>query len=317
MNVLITGGAGFVGANLVRELLNSGHVPSVLDDFSTGLASNLTGLEVEIFEGSLEDQEIVAKAARGVDAIVHLGARGSVPRSLRNPVATHNVNVTGTLNVMEAARTYGAHVIFSSSSSVYGKNGELPKNEKMWTAPLTPYAASKLAAEGYIESYQSSYGVPVSIFRFFNVFGPWQRPDHVYAAVIPKWIWKAMNGIPIEVFGDGKQSRDFTFVETVTKIFVETINEVRTWSGPINLAYGRSMTLLDVVEELRAYFPELKVKFSEQRPGDVKHSQNNPTKLKSYFPEVDPVNFRDSFRETIQWMSNNEGKIIGGPQVSD
>lgn len=155
MKVLVTGGAGFVGANLVRALFGSGHEPSVLDDFSTGLYSNLAGLDLEIFEGSVEDQDLVFKATQGVDAIVHLGARGSVPRSLRNPIATHNVNATGALNVMEAARKSGTHVIFSSSSSVYGSNVELPKNENMWTQPLTPYAASKLAAEGYIESYQS------------------------------------------------------------------------------------------------------------------------------------------------------------------
>jgi UDP-glucose 4-epimerase len=201
MKVLVTGGGGFVGTNLVRALLNSGHEPSVLDDFTTGLVSNLAGIGIEIFEGSVENQDLVLKAAKGVDSIVHLGARGSVPRSLRNPIATHNVNATGTLNVLEAARKCSAHVIFSSSSSVYGSNNELPKNEKMWTMPLTPYAASKLAAEGYLESYQSSFDIPVSIFRFFNVFGPWQRPDHVYAAVIPKWIWKAMNDAPIEVFG--------------------------------------------------------------------------------------------------------------------
>jgi UDP-glucose 4-epimerase len=317
MKVLVTGGAGFIGTNLVKALQGAGHQPSVLDDFSTGLSSNVAGLGVEIFEGSLEDLKLVERAARGVDAIAHLGARGSVPRSLKNPLATHSVNATGTLNVMEAARTHGAQVIFSSSSSVYGSNEELPKNEKMWTSPMTPYAASKLAGEGYVEAYQSSYGVPVSAFRFFNVFGPWQRPDHDYAAVIPKWIWKAMNNQSIEVFGDGTQSRDFTYVGTVVKVLLDALENKKTWHGPLNLAFGNRITLNETIDILQKQFPSLDVKYIEQRKGDVLHSQSNPEMLRQVFPNVTPVNFEVALLETINWLKSHSGSIVGGPKVLD
>ena len=317
MKVLVTGGAGFIGTNLVKALINAGHEPRVLDDFSTGLASNVSDLGIEVHRGSLEERELVEKCARGVDAIAHLGARGSVPRSLKNPLATHSVNATGTLHVMEAARSVGAHVIFSSSSSVYGRNEELPKDEKMWTLPLTPYAASKLAGEGYVEAYQSSYGVPVSAFRFFNVFGPWQRPDHDYAAVIPKWIWKAMNNESIEVFGDGTQSRDFTYVGTVVNILVDAIENKKTWNGPVNLAFGNRITLNETLEILKKQFNALDVKFVEQRKGDVLHSQSNPEMLRQLFPGATPVDFEVALLETIAWLRNNAASIVGGPKVTD
>ena len=317
MKVLVTGGAGFIGTNLVKALINAGHEPRILDDFSTGLASNVSGLGIEVHRGSLEERELVEKCARGVDAIAHLGARGSVPRSLKNPLATHSVNATGTLHVMEAARAVGAHVIFSSSSSVYGRNEELPKDEKMWTLPLTPYAASKLAGEGYVEAYQSSYGVPVSAFRFFNVFGPWQRPDHDYAAVIPKWIWKAMNNESIEVFGDGTQSRDFTYVGTVVNILVDAIENKKTWNGPVNLAFGNRITLNETLEILKKQFNAIDVKFVEQRKGDVLHSQSNPEMLRQLFPGVTPVDFEVALLETIAWLRNNSASIVGGPKVTD
>lgn len=317
MKVLVTGGAGFIGTNIVKALLHTGHEPRILDDFSTGLAFNVSDLGIEIHPGSLEDLELVKKSANGVDAIAHLGARGSVPRSLKNPVATHSVNATGTLHVMEAARSAGAHVIFSSSSSVYGRNEELPKDEKMWTLPLTPYAGSKLAGEGYVEAYQSSYGVPVSAFRFFNVFGPWQRPDHDYAAVIPKWIWKAMNNESIEVFGDGTQSRDFTYVGTVVKVLLDTLENKKTWHGPINLAFGNRITLNETIAILRKQFTSLDVHFVEQRKGDVLHSQSNPEMLRQLFPGVTPVDFEVALLETIDWLRNNSSSIVGGPKVTD
>lgn len=317
MKVLITGGAGFIGTNLTRALLDAGHEPRVLDDYSTGLASNVSGLGIEVIQGSLENLEVVKRSVRGVDVVAHLGARGSVPRSLKNPLATHSVNATGTLHVMEAVRENGTHVIFSSSSSVYGRNEELPKNERMWTLPLTPYAASKLAGEGYVESYQSSYGIPVSAFRFFNVFGPWQRPDHDYAAVIPKWIWKAMNKQSIEVFGDGTQSRDFTYVGTVVNVLLDAIVEKKTWHGPVNLAFGNRITLNETIEILKKQFNSLDVKFVEQRKGDVLHSQSNPEMLRQLFPDITPVDFEVALLETIDWLRTHSVSIVGGPKVID
>ena len=203
--------------------------------------------------------------------MVHLGARGSVPRSLRNPQATHEVNATGTLNVLEACRRTGAHLVFSSSSSVFGASPVIPKREDVLTAPLTPYAASKLAAEAYIQAYQHSFGVPALTLRFFNVYGPWQRPDHDYAAVIPKWIWRAMRGEEIIINGDGSITRDFTHVDDVVDVIVRSMNERVEYPSPVNLAFGRPVSLLDVVDQLREHFRDVKPVFAPPREGDIQH----------------------------------------------
>jgi UDP-glucose 4-epimerase len=199
MKVLITGGAGFIGTNLTLRLLKSGYDVKVLDDLSTGLRQNISK-DAEFINGSILETSQINRVIEDCEVVVHLGARGSVPRSIKDPVATHNVNSTGTLNVLEAARTLKLHYIFSSSSSVYGSNMVLPKNEDMVLRPITPYAASKMSGEGLSLAYAKTYNLPVSTFRFFNVFGPWQRPDHEYAAVLPKWISQCMRGDEIEIF---------------------------------------------------------------------------------------------------------------------
>ena len=315
--IAVTGGAGFIGSNLVERLLSKGHEVTVVDDLSTGLKSNLDLNEITFHELSLTNRDGLAKALNGVDAIVHLGARGSVPRSLKNPIATHDVNATGTLNVLEAARTNGAQVIFSSSSSVYGRNGQLPKDESMWLSPLTPYAASKLAAEGYVQAYGAAYEVPVTLLRFFNVFGPKQRPDHEYAAVLPKWIWKAMNNEAIDVYGDGSQTRDFTYVRTVLDVIEDALNRsVRTESA-VNLAYGNRISLLTTIELLKSHFPDLKVNFIDIRPGDVKDSQNDPALLKKLFPDVTPTEFPVALSETVNWLKEFGQSVANGPATVD
>ena len=315
--IAVTGGAGFIGSNLVERLLSKGHEVTVVDDLSTGLKSNLDLNKITFHELSLTNRDGLAKALNGVDAIVHLGARGSVPRSLKNPIATHDVNATGTLNVLEAARSNGAQVIFSSSSSVYGRNGQLPKDESMWLSPLTPYAASKLAAEGYVQAYGAAYEVPVTLLRFFNVFGPKQRPDHEYAAVLPKWIWKAMNNEAIDVYGDGSQTRDFTYVRTVLDVIEDAINRGVRTEGAVNLAYGNRISLLTTIELLKAHFPDLKVKFLEDRPGDVKNSQNDPVLLKELFPSVVPTEFEIALNETINWLKEFGQSVANGPATVD
>ena len=315
--IAVTGGAGFIGSNLVERLLSKGHEVTVVDDLSTGLKSNLDLNKITFHELSLTNRDGLAKALNGVDAIVHLGARGSVPRSLKNPIATHDVNATGTLNVLEAARANGAQVIFSSSSSVYGRNGQLPKDESMWLSPLTPYAASKLAAEGYVQAYGAAYEVPVTLLRFFNVFGPKQRPDHEYAAVLPKWIWKAMNNEAIDVYGDGTQTRDFTYVRTVLDVIEDALNRsVRTESA-VNLAYGNRISLLTTIELLKSHFPDLKVNFIDIRPGDVKDSQNDPALLKKLFPDVTPTEFPVALSETVNWLKEFGQSVANGPATVD
>jgi len=315
--IAVTGGAGFIGSNLVERLLSHGHEITVVDDLSTGLKSNLDLTKITFNELSLTDREGLAKAVKGVDAIVHLGARGSVPRSLKNPIATHDVNATGTLNVLEAARSNGAHVIFSSSSSVYGRNGQLPKDESMWLSPLTPYAASKLAAEGYVQAYGAAYDVPVTLLRFFNVFGPKQRPDHEYAAVLPKWIWKAMNNVAIDVYGDGSQTRDFTYVRTVLDVVDDALNRGVRTEGAVNLAYGNRISLLTTIDLLRSHFPDLKVNFQGDRPGDVKNSQNDPVLLKKLFPSIKPTEFEVALNETVIWLKEFGQSIANGPATVD
>ena len=315
--IAVTGGAGFVGTNLIRALLKENLEVVIIDDFSTGLKSNLKGLDIELQEISLVDAEKVGKALEKSEYIFHLGARGSVPRSIMNPRATMDVNVTGTLNVLESARRTGAAVAFSSSSSVYGSNLELPKNEKMWMAPLTPYAASKLSAEAVVASYAASFGFSAITYRFFNIFGPWQRPDHDYAAVIPKWIWKLVHNERIEVFGDGNQSRDFTYIDTVVSILIQGLKEKINHPNPINLAFGSRITLNQCIDELRAKFPMLKVNYSTERAGDVKDSQNNPTLLNSLFPKIKPVGFSEALENTYQWFLENGSSIANGPRITD
>ena len=315
--IAVTGGAGFIGSNLVERLLSKGHEVTVVDDLSTGLKSNLDLNKITFHELSLTNRDGLAKALNGVDAIVHLGARGSVPRSLKNPIATHDVNATGTLNVLEAARTNGAQVIFSSSSSVYGRNGQLPKDESMWLSPLTPYAASKLAAEGYVQAYGAAYEVPVTLLRFFNVFGPKQRPDHEYAAVLPKWIWKAMNNEAIDVYGDGSQTRDFTYVRTVLDVIEDAINRGVRTEGAVNLAYGNRISLLTTIDLLKSHFPHLQVNFIDIRPGDVKDSQNDPVLLKKLFPDVTPTEFPVALSETVNWLKEFGQSVANGPATVD
>ena len=306
MKILVTGGAGFVGTNLVRRLLVEGHVPVVFDDFSTGLESNLAGLDVEVHRGSLVDPEFVARAVDGAESVVHVGARGSVPRSIEFPVPTHEVNATGTLNVLEAARASGVHVTMSSSSSVYGANPLLPKIERTWTQPLSPYAASKLAGEGYMLGYQASYGMPTLVFRFFNIFGPWQRPDHDYAAVVPKWLWKAMTGQVIEVHGDGTQTRDFTYVDSVIDVLVDAVERQVSLDTPVNLAFGRRHSLLDVLERIeRLLGVTPRVEFVAARVGDVKNSENDPALLRSVFPSVEPVDLDPALERTAAWLEGH------------
>jgi len=305
MKVLITGGAGFIGTNLTLGLLNNGFNVKVFDDLSTGLKQNISK-DAEFVNASILETSQINKAIEDCEVVVHLGARGSVPRSIKDPVATHNVNSTGTLNVLEAVRTSKSHYIFSSSSSVYGSNMILPKNEGMVLRPITPYAASKMSGEGLSLAYAKTYGLPVSTFRFFNIFGPWQRPDHEYAAVVPKWISKCMKGDEIEIFGDGEQTRDFTYVGTVVNVIIDCISNKILHPEPVNLAYGNNISLNQVTELLKNSFPDLKVKNLSPRVGDVLHSKNDPTLIQSLYPNVNVEEFETSLQKTINWFKKTK-----------
>jgi UDP-glucose 4-epimerase len=315
--VAVTGGAGFIGSNLTRRLISEDYDVVIVDDLSTGLLSNIDKEKTEFHHISITDSKALGAALKDCETIFHLAARGSVPRSIKNPVATNDVNATGTLNVLEAARTHSAHVIFSSSSSVYGRNMQLPKDESMWLGPMTPYAASKLAAEGYVQAYAAAYGVPTTLLRFFNVFGPRQRPDHEYAAVLPKWIWLAMQGRAIDVYGDGSASRDFTYVDTVLDIAMTAMKEKVLTEGAMNLAYGNRIFLNETIEMLRKHFPDLQVNYKPERLGDVKESQNDPILLKKLFPKVQPKLFEDALSETVDWLKEFGQSVANGPATVD
>ena len=306
MKVVVTGGAGFIGANLCRHLAASDQVDEVVafDDLSTGFESNLDGVPARLVRGTILSPEELDAVAEGAAAFVHLAARPSVPRSIIDPVASHEANATGTMNVLEAARRAGgAQVIVASSSSVYGSNPVLPKHEDLAPRPMSPYAATKLATESYALAWQRSYDMPTLAFRFFNVFGPLQAAGHAYAAVIPAFVDAALAGRPLTVHGDGTQSRDFTFVDTVCTIITEAVERRVSSPDPTNLAFGSRVTLLDVIALLEAELGhEVEVEFTESRKGDVPHSQAANDRLRALFPDVEPVDLTTGLRATIEWF---------------
>ena len=240
----------------------------------------------------------------GADAIVHLAARPSVPRSLKDPVASHTANATGTITVLEAMRAAGVPaIVTASSSSVYGANPTLPKSENLATLPMSPYAASKLATEAYTLAYQASFGIKALAFRFFNVFGPLQAAGHAYAVVVPAFISAALNGEPLTVFGDGNQSRDFTFVDTVGAVIREAVVGRVTSAEPVNLAFGTRVDLLTVIEMLETILGgPLEVTHTEARKGDVPHSQADQRRVRELFPQVEPIDLETGLRATIDWF---------------
>ena len=308
MNVLVTGGAGFIGANLVRALVDQPWIARVviIDDLSFGYRSNLDGVDVELIEGSILNKQLLAEATAGVSAIVHLAARSSVPRSLADPFAAHEVNTTGTARVLEAARSQGdVQVIVASSSSVYGANDVLPKSEGLAARPVSPYAATKLATESYTLAWGHSYDLPVLALRLFNVFGPLQPPLHAYAAVIPAFLGAAMQGKPLPVYGDGTQCRDFTYVDSVVGVIVDAISRRVSHLEPLNLAFGLRITLLDMIAELEQILGrDLPIEFLQSRVGDVARSQADSSALRQLFPDITPSDFVNGLQATADWFQS-------------
>lgn len=304
MNIVITGGAGFIGSNLCHRLCaTTDHGVVVVDDLSTGIAANIEGLPITFHEGTMLDPELMDSACEGADAIVHLGARGSVPKSVIDPVQSHERNATGTIQVLEAARRAGnIHVIVASSSSVYGANPELPKHEWMATQPISPYAASKLATEWYTLAYRHSYDLPALAFRFFNVYGPRQSETHAYAAVMPAFIGNALRGEPIPIHGDGEQSRDFTYVDTVGSVIIDAIERRVSHAIPVNLAYGSQISLLETISRLETILGRrLDRSHGEARPSDVRHTKADPSLLLELFPDIEPIGFDEGLAATVEW----------------
>ena len=276
LHVLVTGGAGFIGSHLVEALLERGYAVRVLDNFSTGKRENLDPFraDIELIEGDVRSFQVVREAVAGIDVVLHQAALPSVPRSIADPLTTHEVNATGTLHVLEASRNAGVRrVVYASSSSVYGDSPELPKHEGMRPNPLSPYAVSKLTGESYCQVFSRVYGLETVALRYFNVFGLRQDPDSPYAAAIPKFIKKMIQDEPPIIYGDGEQSRDFTYIADVVQANLLALTSACDSGLVINCAQSSRTTLNDLVSTLnRILGKALEPIYEAPRRGDIKHS---------------------------------------------
>ena len=303
--VLVTGGAGFIGSNLVRGVLERGDEVRVLDNFSTGNRANLEGLGVEIVEGELRSYERVHNAVRGVELVYHLGALGSVPRSVQDPLTSSAVNVEGTLNVLLAARDEGVRrVVFSSSSSVYGNSAALPATETLPPDPISPYGVAKLAAERYCVSFSRVYqGFETVVLRYFNVFGPRQSPHSQYAAVVPLFVTAVAEGRPVTIYGDGEQSRDFTYVGNVVDATIRA-GEANGASGRIfNVAAGAPGSV-NLLADTIGRILELPVEkaYRDPRPGEIRNSWADVSAAAEVLGYTAAVDLEQGLRETINHL---------------
>ena len=300
MRLLVTGGAGFIGSHFVRRAVANGWRVTVLDDLSTGRAENLAGLDINSVVGSVTDPAAVKLAMAEVDTVVHLAALVSVPQSFSDPGRAVLVNTLGTHNVLEAAReTRISHIVFSSSSAVYGNGVPLPTPESATSAPISPYGASKLAAENLVSGYARSFGVPVLILRFFNVYGPGQRPANADGAVIPAFLDAMRQGRPLFIDGDGGQSRDFTYVGTVADVLLQAVERRVVHPTPVNLALGTNSTIKDLITaiaDVTGQHP--RVQRRPARPGDIRRSEADVRLLTSLFPNVVGIGLRDGLSDT-------------------
>jgi len=303
MKYLVTGGAGFIGSNIVKELLERGEQVRVLDNFSTGKRENLLPFmgnpNLEVIEGDLRSFHIVRDAVRGCDYILHQGALPSVPRSIKDPITSNEVNINGTLHILEAAREFGVkRVVFASSSSVYGNNATLPKVETMPVAPLSPYALTKYAGERYCQVFHALYGVETVALRYFNVFGPNQDPTSQYSAVIPKFIKMIKEGRRPVIYGDGTQSRDFTYVSNNVEANLLACTAPDVAGEVFNIACGERYTLLDLVHTINEILgTRVEPLFEPPRPGDVKHSLAGIEKARQKLGFEVKVKFREGLEK--------------------
>lgn len=308
---LVTGGAGFIGSNMVRFLLDKGVEVRVLDNFETGKRENLADIKqkVNVVEGDIRDKGTVSKAFDGVSMVFHLAALGSVPRSMKDPQTTHQVNVDGTFNVMEAARAAKVQrVVFASSSSVYGECPVLPQHEGLPLAPISPYGATKAIAEIYLRSYFNTFGLQSACLRYYNVFGPRQDPTSQYAAAIPLFVSLLMKDQQPGIFGDGEQSRGFTYIENVMQANWKAATAARELKGEaMNISVEKSVTVNRVVDTIKELLGKQHIasKYLPPREGDIKYSLadiSRARELIGYDPQVD---FVGGIRKAIDWYKAN------------
>lgn len=306
--VLVTGGAGFIGSHVCEKLRREGREVVVLDNLVTGSLDNLSGLDVNIVEGSVAKYADVEKAMSGVNKVVHLAALPSVARSLERPLDTHEACVTGTANVLQAANLGGARVVYAGSSSAYGNQEAKKKHELLREDPLSPYSAAKLAGELYCRTFARVFGMNVVVTRFFNVFGPRQPADSPYSGVIAAFCRSLILGRPVRIEGDGGQGRDFTYVEDLVTGVVQCLDADSAGCDTVNLAYGDSRTVLDIYELLckftREQLPDQVIPEPKRMPsriGDVRHSLADVTRAKERFGFAPTVGFAEGLERTFAW----------------
>ncbi|MCK4409154.1 MAG: SDR family oxidoreductase [Candidatus Eisenbacteria sp.] len=304
--MLVTGGAGFIGSHIVERLVGLGHEARVLDDFSTGRRENLSPFEdsIDIIEGDIRDVSSVERAVKGVEFVFHEAALASVPRSVADPTSNNDVNVTGTLNLLVASRDAGVRrFVYASSSSVYGDSPELPKRESMLPSPESPYAASKLAAENYCRIFSSLYGLECVSLRYFNVFGPRQDPGSEYSAVVPLFVTAILEGTPPTIYGDGEQSRDFTYVANVVDANMLALSADGAAGEVFNIACGRTSTINELLASVqRIAGTSLTSHHTDPRPGDVKHSFADISKAEGTLGLVPKISFDEGLTLTVDWF---------------
>jgi nucleoside-diphosphate-sugar epimerase len=306
---LVTGAAGFIGSNIVEELLRRGEEVVAVDNLSTGRLSNLQPFldRVTLVRGDINDFDVVSQALRGVDYVLHEAAIPSVPRSVRDPLSSHEANITGTLKLLLAARDAGIkRVVFASSSSVYGDSPTLPKEESMPPSPLSPYAVNKSAGEEYCKVFTRLYGLPTVALRYFNVFGPRQDPKSQYAAVIPAFIAAVLAGKRPTIYGDGLQTRDFTYVKNVVEANLAACRAERADGEVVNIACGERISLLDLMSHVnRILGTNIEPIFAPERPGDVKHSLADVRKAEHLLGFTPQIDFAEGLARTISYMKAN------------
>jgi UDP-glucose 4-epimerase len=311
--VLVTGGAGFIGSNLVQALLERGDDVRVLDNFSTGSRANLTSLgrDVVVVEGDLRSYERVHTAVRGVEVVFHQGALGSVPRSVQDPLTSTAVNVEGTVNVLLAARDENVRrIVAASSSSVYGDGGAFPRIETQAPNPISPYAVAKLAAERFCVSFTRVYGIETVALRYFNVFGPRQDPSSQYAAVVPRFIHAIAEGRPVTIHGDGEQSRDFTYVENVVIANLLAADAEGAEGRVLNIATGGSKTVNELADTVgRLLDRPVERIFDPAQPGDVRESRADVSAAREALGYEPVVAFARGLERTIEAIVGREGAL--------
>ena len=309
MKFLVTGGAGFIGGHIVERLVRDGHAVRVLDDLSSGKLANLEAVrsKLEFVEGDIRDRATVRRAMAGVEHVIHEAAWRSVPKSMADPCGYTNVNVLGTVNVLEEARAAKVkRVVFASSSSVYGDTDHLPFQEDQLVAPISPYAMSKLCGEHYCRLFAKSYGLETVALRYFNVFGPRQSLENQYAVVVPKFIACLLRQESPPVYGDGTQSRDFTYIDNVAEATIRA-SQVPGVSGEVfNVALGTAHSVLELLEALNTIMAlSVQPSFQPPRPGDVPRTLGDPAKAKRLLRWEGRVGFAEGLQRSVEWFRDH------------